>query len=311
MPPPSTVKALLEVGKQMVLDGFQSIKYVHLIDPVTMSQSVITYFLLWVDVFFHQGNVSSCWCTSLEWLQVERKQRVSAERREVAEKVIRVLDVLPWGINKAGWQGEEPISNLTKYLGTNWALSMMMEDMLDILADHITNDPTINPQYSLQHSHFIAKILDAYNSHDTDTYMQNSIFCHIQEVADNIVQKQHSLLTTYHLGNTDPHWVTIIVDGLEVQILYSDLYHNPPPYNLLDAYRWWISQHSETALKFKDLPTGIQTDSNACGFFADNSLEHYVYGVPLITTTSAKTWHMRSFLNITQKILASMSLLVI
>ena len=136
MPPPLTVKALFKVGKQMVLDGFQSIKYIHLVDPVTMSQNVTTYFPLWVDVSFHWGNVSSCWCKSLEWLQVERKQRVSAEIREVAEKVIRVLDVLLWGINKAGWQGEEPISNLTKYLGTDWALSMMMEDMLNILADH-------------------------------------------------------------------------------------------------------------------------------------------------------------------------------
>ena len=80
MPPPLTVKALLEVGKQMVLDGFQSIKYIHLVDPVTMSQNVTTYFPLWVvtfwvDVFFHWGNVSRHWCKSLEWLQIERKQR--------------------------------------------------------------------------------------------------------------------------------------------------------------------------------------------------------------------------------------------
>jgi Ulp1 protease family, C-terminal catalytic domain len=110
-----------------------------------------------------------------------------------------------------------------------------------------------------------------------------------------------------HLGKTNPHWVAIVVDAKRGAIKYGDSFGNDMPFYLLEAYQWWLSQHSSTPFALEELPIATQTDSSSCGFLSNNSLEHYAFpeSVPLIRNFDIAAVRMKTFLLIGNQILGS------
>ena len=97
IPSISTVNKLCKVGNQAVLDGFQSVQYVHLDRSVTTHFPlwVVTY---WVDVCSHQLTVHTPWAKATKWLQEEIFQKVSPEWRTLAEDVTAILHAILSGL---------------------------------------------------------------------------------------------------------------------------------------------------------------------------------------------------------------------
>lgn len=183
IPPISIVKKLLEVGQQAWLDGFQSVRYIHLCDAVT------THFPLWVvnfwvDVFFLQNTVRKPWVEAKIWLSAEKRQKVSIERHEAAEDASAMLSALPWGSKKSGASDDELIHALWRYLGPHWTTGSMQNDMLRDLANRIAAIPDIADRFIVQTSALSSKIVEAYTTQKSDTYHTAQGFRWVRDLAD-------------------------------------------------------------------------------------------------------------------------------
>jgi hypothetical protein len=94
-PSKSVVARLVELCHQAWLDGYQSVRYVHLSDTVTTHCPlwVISFWALVVDLC---KNVQKPWVEAKEWLNAEVCKVRFIERKQLAEDAIVFLAALPW-----------------------------------------------------------------------------------------------------------------------------------------------------------------------------------------------------------------------
>ena len=89
------------------------------------------------------------------------------------------------------------------------------------------------------------------------------------------------------------HWVSVIIDFQQCQILYGDSFHQPMPTRQRDACERWVkhlikrSRHLAGEVTVGVLATGVQKDGISCGLFALNSIAHHHLGHPILPTDSA------------------------
>jgi hypothetical protein len=106
------------------------------------------------------------------------------------------------------------------------------------------------------------------------------MFRWLRDVAEDLVRNKAALLTTGHSGavTEEPHWIGLVFDlsYATQKILYGDSFGNPIAPSLLDASRWWLSQHTEAHLELDKLPIGPQADGFSCGMLVDNGHQHFV-----------------------------------
>jgi len=88
------------------------------------------------------------------------------------------------------------------------------------------------------------------------------------------------------------HWVSIIIDFQQLQILYGDsLGYEMPRCERLACERWiqhLISRSTRFSAGGKitlgRLSTGYQKDSTSCGLLASNAIAHYYLQHPLLSS---------------------------
>ena len=127
MPTSTVTKELVKIGHQAWLDGFKSVKYVHIGDGVT------THFPLWLISFWSEVHglrttVRDPWVKAKAWLTVELKQKKVLKRRTYAEDVNILLAQLPWGVKKCGVSDTEPIHTMWRYLGPHFTTGSQQND---------------------------------------------------------------------------------------------------------------------------------------------------------------------------------------
>lgn len=133
----STVtKELVTIGHQAWLDGFKSVKYVHIGDGVT------TRFPLWLISFWSkvhhlQTTVCDPWVKVKAWLATELHQKKALQRCTYAEDVNILLAQLPWGMKKCGVSDTEPIHTMWRYLEPHFTSGSQKNDLLEILCSLI------------------------------------------------------------------------------------------------------------------------------------------------------------------------------
>jgi hypothetical protein len=115
----------------------------------------------------------------------------------------------------------------------------------------------------------------AYNAckDDRNAY-QARTFSWIRNLGTDLVQNGQTLLTHPH----DPaleHWLALVIDTEKNVIYVGDSLSRGIPANILSAYRWWMSQHTQTRFAQRDLPTSRQDDDHSCGLLATNALCHF------------------------------------
>jgi hypothetical protein len=119
MPAPAVIEELTNIGRQAWLDGFKSVKYVHISDGVS------THFPLWLisfwsDVYNIRTTARDPWVKAKTWFAMELQQKKSLHRRIYAEDVNILLFELPWGIKKCGLSDSEPIHTLWRFFGPHF-----------------------------------------------------------------------------------------------------------------------------------------------------------------------------------------------
>ena len=122
------------------------------------------------------------------------------------------------------------------------------------------------------------------------------------------MQCKQKTLTQHHLGKDYPHWVSLVIDGEHELIQYGDLFGGNIPPDVLEAYQWWLPQHTESQFSLQWLPIAIQevNDTSSCGFLAHNSLEHFAFpeSVPLLATSEIQGARIKIFICTGEQILA-------
>lgn len=86
------------------------------------------------------------------------------------------------------------------------------------------------------------------------------------------------------------HWVSVVIDFQQLQILYGDSLNAPMLQRERRACERWIDHLIKRSTKLSgkrnitlgQLPTGYQNDSNSCGLFALNAIAHHYLGDPLL-----------------------------
>ena len=88
------------------------------------------------------------------------------------------------------------------------------------------------------------------------------------------------------------HWVSVVIDFRQCQILYGDSFHQQMPTCQHKSYQRWVkhlinqSKNLVGEIAVGDLATGVQDDGISCGLFALNSIAHHYFEDPLLPTNS-------------------------
>lgn len=294
-PAASVVGKLIEFRRQAWLDGYRSVKYCHLHD------SVATHFPLWIISFWAEAlelrkTVREPWIGAKEWLNAQVRQKISVERRQLAEAAIVLLATLPWD--------SMPVRTLWRYLGPHWTTGTQQNDLLDILSDHITAQPVLAEHLQVKGLALSAKIIEAAAMQNTTTYKTAQTFRWIRNLGEEVVHGRKGVLTIHHLGEDNQHWVAIVIDGEHETIHYGNSYGTNMPFELLDAYQWWLSQHALSPFAIEKLPITSQEDTSSCGLLSHNSLGHFAFPdtIPLIASSGIQAARMKTFLLMAERI---------
>jgi hypothetical protein len=235
IPAPAVIKELTNIGCQAWLDGFKSVKYVHIGDGVS------THFPLWLisfwsDVYNIRTTAHDPWVKAKAWLATELQQKKSLHRRTYVEDVNILLSELPWGIKKCGLSDSEPIHTLWRFWGLHFTTGSQQNDHLEILCSHIAADPGLVQHIHVEGVALTAKLAEAAATDGTDAYHTEKRFAWVRTLGENIMKQEQALLTLVHLGDNNQHWVGLIVDAKEKAIHYRDSLEYPIPPDLLQYY---------------------------------------------------------------------------
>jgi hypothetical protein len=291
----SVVNKLVEFRRQAWLDGYQSVKYSHLHDSVT------THFPLWIITFWAEAldlrkTIREPWVSAKEWLNAEVRQKISAERRELAQGATVLLAALPWDSNS--------VRSLWRYLGPHWTTGTQQNDLLDILSDRITTQPALAERLQVRGLALSAKIIEAAATEDSAVYKATQTFRWLRSLGEEVVHGRQGVLTIHHLGEDNQHWVAIVINGEDETIHYGNSYGADMPQELVDAYQWWLSQHASSPFTIEKLPMTFQEDTSSCGILSQNSLEHFAFPntIPLIASSGIHAARLRTFILMAEQI---------
>ena len=291
IPTALVVAKLVKYHSQAWLDGYQSIRYMHLCNAVA------TYFplqliSLWETFIDLQANIHQPWLRAQDWLCAKTKAYKSTERQELAEECKAFLGAVPWD--------SHTVQDVWMYLSFLWTTGTQQNDLLDILGDHIISQADLAKKYSVHSLTLTAKIIEAVVMHDPDIYQSSQTFQWIWQLGDEIATCNSACLTLHHLGKKNLHWVSLVIDREAGILCYSDSYGNEMPADLMQACHWWLSQHTLDRFTVVDLPIAPQAASNtsSCRILANNSLENHSFPdmVPLIPSSRIEAARMRKFL---------------
>ena len=109
------------------------------------------------------------------------------------------------------------------------------------------------------------------------------------------------------------HWVSVVIDFQQLQILYGDSLGQQMPNREHRACEQWMNHLLGRSVRFPpnskvtldQLPTGYQKDNNSCGLFAPNAIAHHHLGCPLLPSDPIRLACYR--MEITLDILSTMT----
>lgn len=261
IPSPSVIQAVRDAAKKAWLDGYTSVRYIHLDDTAT------TCFPLWIISFWTEvlvlAKVLKSWRKSVEWLKQQKRTKKADVHREAAEQCELMLRVLPWGVEKQGVSDNEPIHSLWRLLGPNWLSGSVMNDLLHLLRSEADNDAT----FQFEGTALTQKVCEAFKPPKDDEYHQDTKFRWLRTVGEDMVRNNKLILTYAHINEN--HWGLVIIDPKQRCIHLGDsLGIENVPNNIKNAYLRWSKALTQTEFTIQALDIGRQTDSVSCGIFA-------------------------------------------
>jgi hypothetical protein len=268
------------------------------------------YLPLWVITFWTEViELRTKWLEP--WVHAEDalRRRKTVWRRQtdpnvthtLVGEVMDVLSILPWSGDVRGFDNAEPVYHLATYATREWFSCVHQNQMLDILR----RDLMLDPQYSkirIENLSFTAVLKTAHKTRNSGEYGNSRHFAWIHDQGKALATGLYNLLGLEANVRGD-HWVSMVLDFRNAEILYGDSFAMPPEAELVAAVDWWTHYHTGQRFTHQTLPISRQIDRFSCGLLAHNALTHYFLPSlhPLIETANADNERLKVFLEVVRR----------
>jgi len=248
-------------------------------DPVMVPSWIFTY---WTEIA-HALETRERWKVALEWIKKNTALPAAAKLRS---DLLLALALFSWSRGASYTADITPLFSSTSrhaYLNT-----FHLDHMIEWTGD----------QYQRKHGtdgkrHIFATvdqfgaIISFYGR--VSVKKEGPLWEYLKGIENKIIQGQvDSICGIINLNQN--HWVSVVIDFQQSQILYGDSFHEPMPTRKRGPCERWVKHLTNRSTNLVggvtvgDLATGVQDDGISCGLFALNSIAHHYLKVPLLPT---------------------------
>jgi hypothetical protein len=142
-----------------------------------------------------------------------------------------------------------------------WLTDEHKDQMLNLLQQELMKKG-VSSNADIENTQFPPKLLEAYGSHKS--YATALLFRWLHATGEIFASQKCRKLGMITNVNQN-HWVAVVLDFKNQEILYGDSFRHKPDENLMAALRWWTHYHSRHAFKTINLPISYQLDGYSCG----------------------------------------------
>ena len=245
-------------------------------DPITLPSWIFTY---WTE------DTRKRWKVALEWIKNKTTLPAAAE---LSSDLLLALASFSWSQGAAYTADITPLFSSTSkqaYLNT-----FHLDPMMEWTGDQYQE------KYGTDGIHHIFATVDQFGAIMSfygrmSVKKQGPLWKNLMNIENKIIQGQvGSICGIINLNQN--HWVPVVIDFQQSQILYGDSFHEPMPTHKCEPCEHWVkhlinrSTNLVGEITVSDLATGVQDDGISCGLFALNSITHHYLKVPLLPTDS-------------------------
>jgi hypothetical protein len=237
---------------------------------------------LWLASFWIQlsstQKIQKKWKTAIRNLKVRMNQY---PQNIPLQQAFNSLSHIPWTGQLQGFQDTIELEKLSIYFTEEWLTDDHELVMLSALKDDLL--ATGKDDSFIENTAFMLLLGNAYR--DQQAYTTKQCYDWLHQRGDELAIGEKRYLST--IANQDGvHWVAIILDFDQQQILYGDSYGNHISADHHTIINWWTEHHVGVHFKLHNLPARRQVDSFSCGILAWDSLRlHYGLTADTLTIT--------------------------
>jgi hypothetical protein len=252
-------------------------------DPITLPTWIFDY---WVEIG-RALDIRRQWKTALTWVQ---KHSTSLPVEELCRDLLRGLSFFSWS-RRAAYSGDIlPLlsnSGLESYLNSFHIDHMIGQTRANFEREHGPNNSNHHIFATVDQLSAIIRFYSAVHAEKGGFLWDNLMVIENKIITGEV----NSLGGIIHLP---AHWVSVVIDFRQLQILYGDSLRDAIPGRIHQAFKRWIEHLVTRSTKLPanikttltQLPIGHQKDNNACGLFALNAIDHHYLKSPLLPSDS-------------------------
>ena len=249
-------------------------------DPIRLPAWIFGY---WVEIR-RVIDTRKQWKVALTWVQ---KYSALPSAGELCYNLLLGLSSFSWSRGAA--YTRDITSLLSNTPGEAYLSSFHIDHM--IVQNKTQYEAQLGPGHTSRCIFATVDLLGAITHFYGATYVKKEghLWNTLMEVENKIITGEvDSFSGVMHLPL---HWVSIVINFQQLQILYGDSLGQKMPKHERCAYERWIGHlitrssrtSTQSEITFDHLPTGYQEDGTSCGLFALNAISHHHLGYPLLS----------------------------
>jgi hypothetical protein len=220
-------------------------------------------------------EIRDAWRKGERYLQerlVSWKRAKNQEGIKIVNQIFDALAILRWSDKLCGFSANavEGLDSLTYYTSNKWLAGEHVNQMLDLLRLSLQRQGKTDIE--ILSTYFYNKISRGFDNRDQYT-QDKSFHVHCRLGNDLAVGISNEIAFLVNLNQN--HWVSVIVNFRQHEILYGDSLGPPISLPMKNTLLWWTRHHTDINFTLSKLPITIQGDSFSCGLLAWNSLVAY------------------------------------
>jgi hypothetical protein len=239
-------------------------------------------FCYWTEIM-RAMDIRKQWKVALTWVQITSGSPLATEP----------CQALLLGLSSFSWShGAAYTKDITRLLSNSSEESYLSSYHIDHMMSRAMTQyqEQHGPDATRRHIFAMVDLFNAINCYYGKVHTSKSgwLWENLKAVEDRVVVGEiDSICGVMHLHK---HWVSVVIDFQQQQILYGDSLGQPMPKREHYACKRWVKHLITQSAKLTGggeisngvLPTGCQKDGTSCGLFALNSITHHYLGYPLL-----------------------------
>jgi hypothetical protein len=260
-------------------------------------------FPLWIITYWYKTHGvhdnQQLW-KQVDWtLQVLHKRGV--ESQELVDQVLEALAGLPWSRSVRGFSDEGNVTQLHKYITSDWLGTVHENQMLGLLRHDIDNHRADSTEITIQDTYFLEALCRAFH-HRQHWPHKSSRPGSFKFVGKSLASGKHKQLATI-VNHQGTHWFALVLDFPNQVIWHRDSLDWKMEAEIKQVLEWWMKHHTSVTFTYRKMPITHQKDTVSCGLLAWNGLSHYFLPkrYPLINPGNVAAARLRVLLHVCEQ----------